>query len=244
MVSCYEGLHDGELNGCVLGGLMRNRNVLKIILVLFMCAGVIVSCVGCKQLFMDTMDAIFPPAEWHEVTDLQFYGVLEGNNNNEIAEEMFAKLFPPQIEESFREVTYSYKAVNIDVCAFEIYLEFVIEDPTEFQAYVTEIAPLEDWLSFEFDEAYLEYTYSDWYDGDYNSDRGYYDVASVGIEKVLMNPEEQRIIIVALEVRNGGGIRSDDFTRFFDRFGLDPVEYAKRPDYNEQDILNGEHLIP
>jgi hypothetical protein len=123
-------------------------------------------------------------------------------------------------------------------------LEFVIEDPTEFQAYVTEIAPSEDWLSFEYNEAYLEYTYSDWYDGDYNSDRGYYDVASVGIEKVLMNPEEQRIIIVALEVRNGGGIRSDDFTQFFHRFGIDPVEYAKRPDYNEQDILNGEHLIP
>ena len=62
--------------------------------------------------------------------------------------------------------------------------------------------------------------------------------------RVAVNPEEQRVITAALVVRYGGGIRSDDFTQFFNRFGIDPVEYAQRPDYNEQDILNGEHLIP
>ena len=76
------------------------------------------------------------------------------------------------------------------------------------------------------------------------SEGDYYNVDSAAIEKVIINHEEQRVITVALGAGNGGAMRADDFTCFFDRFHIDPVEYMKRPDYNHEDILNGEHLTP
>lgn len=182
-----------------------------------------------------------PSPEWFIVTDVESYGVIDGNNDNARAEEAFSAIFPAKIEDSFQDVTYSYKAINIDSCDFEMYLEFSLEDSETFLEYVNKIAPAEEWKPFAYDETYLEYTYSDWYDADPGLSEEYFRIGCAYIAKVLIHPNEQRVITVALGVLDGGGAKTDYFTCFFDRFNIDPLEYAERPDYNHQDILNGEY---
>lgn len=187
------------------------------------------------------LDSILFPIEWYTATDIGSYGVITGNSNNDQANELFSAIFPPQIEDCFQDVTYSYKATNIDESDFEIYLEFVIEDRNKFQEYIHRFAPIEEMVPFEYDDGYLEYTYSDWYDAESKVSEGRSSIDSAGIAKVLFHPEDQRVITVALGVRDGGGACIEDFTCFFDRFQIDPLEYVERPDYNHQDIINGEH---
>jgi len=181
------------------------------------------------------------PTEWYTVTDVESYGIIEGNNDNDRAKELFSAIFPAQNEDYFQDVTYSYKATNIDTYDFEIYLEFVVEDTDKFQKYIKEIAPAEEWTPFAYDETYLEYTYSDWYDADPSDSGEYFCIGSADIAKILIQPNEHRVITVALGVIDGGGAKTEYFTCFFDRFNIDPLEYAERPDYNHQDIANGEH---
>ena len=207
------------------------KKILKIFLI----------CCICMVLAVLFFALMFPPAEWYIVTDVESYGILEGNGYTR-ANELFSAIFPAQIEDCFQDVTYSYKeAENIDTYDFEIYLEFVLDDSDKFQEYIKKIAPAEEWRPFEYDDTYLEYTYSDWYDADPSDSREYFCIGCAEIAKVLIQPNEQRIITVALGVNDGGGARTEYFTCFFDRFNIDPIEYAERPDYNHQDILNGEH---
>ncbi len=198
-------------------------------------------CCICMVLAVLFFALMFPPAEWYIVTDVASYGIIDGNSNNDKANELFSAIFPAQIEDCFLDVTYSYKATNIDACDFEIYLEFEIEDTDKFQEYINGIAPAEEWTPFAYDESYLEYTYADWYETSFSKQYSSHHIECAGIAKVLIQPDEQRVITVALGVNDGGGASTDDFTCFFDRFNIDPLEYAERPDYNHQDILNGEH---
>lgn len=210
------------------------KKYVKVFLLCCICMGLPVLCYACHHL-------MFPPIEWYVATDIESYGIIDGNSNNDRANELFSSIFPAQIEDCFQDVIYSYKATNIDAYDFEIYLEFVIEDSDKFQEYIKEIAPAEEWLPFAYDETYLEYTYADWYDADPSDSREYFCIGCADIAKVLIQPNEQRVISVALGVLDGGGAKTEYFTCFFDRFNIDPIEYAERPDYNHQDILNGEH---
>ena len=208
------------------------KRYMKYMLLCCICMGLLVFCSGCWNW-------IFPPAEWYIVTDVESYGILDGNGYTR-ANELFSAIFPAQIEDCFQDVTYSYKeAENLDTYDFEIYLEFVLDDSDKFQEYIKKIAPAEEWRPFEYDEAYLEYTYADWYEIDLGEP--YSSIECAGIAKVLVQPNEHRVITVALGVIDGGGAEVEYFTCFFDRFNIDPIEYAERPDYNHQDILNGEH---
>ena len=202
---------------------------------------IILLCCICMALPVLFFALMFPPAEWYIVTDIASYGIIDGNGNNDRAKELFSAIFPEQIEDCFQDVTYSYKAANIDTYDFEIYLEFVMEDTDKFQEYINEIAPEEEWTPFEYDESYLAYTYSDWYEADFSEEYSNYHIQCAEIAKVLVHPNEQRVITVALGVLDGGGAKTEYFTCFFDRFNIDPIEYAERPDYNHQDIVNGEH---
>lgn len=167
--------------------------------------------------------------EWYTTTDIASYGIIKGNGNNRRAEELFAALFPAEIHESFRDVTYSYKATNVDAWDFEIYLEFVIEDESAFREYVNSIAPWDAFTPFDYDENYAEYIYADYYDTDETASGDTIGINCAEIAKVLVNTAEQRIITVALGVHDGGGASTDYFTRYFDRFAIDPMEYAERP---------------
>ena len=210
------------------------KKYVKSIFLCCICVGLLMLCSGCWSM-------IFPPPEWHIVTDIESYGIIEGSRNNDRAKEMFSAIFPAQIEDYFQDVTYSYTAVKIDTSDFEIYLEFVLEDSDKFQEYIKEIAPAGEWLPFEYDESYLEYTYADWYYANSGASGEYFCIDSAEIAKVLIQPNEQRVITDALGVHDGGGAKTEYFTCFFDRFNIDPLEYDARPDYNHQDILNGKH---
>lgn len=216
-----------------------------------MFVAIVVSCTGCNQSISDALyefyyDEIYGSffQTYFTASGVESYGIIDGNGTDVRAKELFAILFPPEIKDSFQDITYEYKAAGLDSWSFEIYLEFVLEDSAEFQEYVNGIAPSESWLPFEYDETYLEYIYSDWYDAKYHVPEDYYSIDSAEIAKILINTEEQRIITVALGVHDGGAAEAYDFTVFFDRFQIDPMEYTKRPDYNHEEILNGEHLAP
>ena len=193
-------------------------------------------CLYCGLPVLAFFCLISRPIEVYSTTDISSYGVITGMNDDELAKELFSELFPEQIDESFKDVKYSYTAENIDQWDFEIYLEFVIEDKVQFQEYVRNL-DASDMLckTFRYDENYLEYVYSDWYEIQFN--QGDNTISNTEIAKVLINPDEQRIITVALGVVDGGGAYVYDYTCFFDRFGIDPVEYTERPDYNHEDIL-------
>ena len=107
------------------------KKILKIFLI----------CCICMVLAVLFFALMFPPAEWYIVTDVASYGIFDGYGNNDRANELFSAIFPAQIEDCFQDVTYSYKATNIDTYDFEIYLEFVMEDTDKFLKYMNEIAP-------------------------------------------------------------------------------------------------------
>ena len=173
-----------------------------------------------------------------EINDITEYGVITGlNKRAEVqAKNDFERYFPREIAPAFEEVRYSYRALSIDSISYEIYLEFVIPDPDEFKAYVSPIFSKDNLESFSFDKQFIEYRpeknifhiSKELYENN-PSVKGekYYRIDSAIIEKTLINPEERRIIIVALRVSDGGATRTSELNCFFNRFHIDPVEFSK-----------------
>lgn len=79
--------------------------------------------------------------------------------------------------------------------------------------------------------------YANYYD---TGETASWDTIGIGCAKIANVPEntaEQRMITIAPGVQDGGGASTDYFTRYFDRFAIDPPEYAESPSYHPQKRL-------
>ncbi len=201
------------------------RNVM--IVALLIIGGFVAGCL-LLMAFWSTASILFSN-ETYETTDIAQYGIYTGTGHNEYVHDYIHSFFPESIEESFSDVTYSYRANSIDQYAFEAYLEFVIEDPELFAQHIAQIGDVE-WEPFAFDSRYMEYAISDELDiftSAASSDREIiYAIENAEIGKILYKPVEQRIIYVAIGVFDGGGTNTKDLWVFFDRFDIDPAEIS------------------
>ena len=165
----------------------------------------------------------------YTTNDIEKYGKFTGNYDNDFPREFTTSFFPEQIEDFFSEVTYSYRAQKNDTYAFEVYLEYVIEDADVFESFVKEKTVGLASKAFSYDASFVEYTVADVFEGtiwqeesDMSPDVSI-DYAKIG--KILCSKEEQRIIFVALGVYDGGMASSDFLTVYFNRFGIDARNY-------------------
>lgn len=163
-------------------------------------------------------------------TDVEDYGEYTGTNHDTFADEYINSFFPLKLEPYFSEVYYSYSAVNTGECAFEAYLEIIIEDPVTFDEYVSSLASESEWDVFSVDSRYKERSienelrlWSEIYPESEDTAPVYITEAS--IKKILYSQDEQRIIFVALCVCDNSAVPADVFNAFFNRFGLDAAEY-------------------
>lgn len=168
------------------------------------------------------------PAPVYETNDIANYGIIKGNYDNERPKAFVFSFFPKKIEEYFSDVTYHYKAKKGDTFAYEMYLEFVIQDMEKYNSFVSDVTGDGVCEPFYFDSSYQAYYISNYFSLGRSSvdNLPYIDNAKVGV--VLFSEEEQRIIFVALGMFDGGGARPEELNCFFDKFGIDPQEYEKR----------------
>lgn len=168
-------------------------------------------------------------------TDVSDYGHYTGTAVNKFVRNYINSFFPAQIEESFSDVRYTYKAEGGNTYDFEAYLEFSITDSDAFWHYVEDIAPESAWQTFYFDADYQIYSIENCLDilaGDVDDPESelYHPIERAKIRTVLYNAETQTFIFWALGVYDGGGVGTNFLNVFFDRFGIDPVIYEQTAD--------------
>ena len=79
---------------------------------------------------------------------------------------------------------------------------------------------------FRYDAAYQEYTVIDEFLPSSQYENGIVSIRYAKIGKILCCPEKQEVIFVALGVYDGGVARTDFLCVYFNRFQIDPKEYA------------------
>ena len=163
-------------------------------------------------------------------TDLDDYGKYTGNYDNDFPNEFITSFFPEKIEDNFSNVKYSYRARKGDTYAFEAYLEFQIDDPSEFQSFVENYAGGYS-PDFHYDPSFKEYTIADIFEptslsNESNSNETNCSIRYAKIGKILYSEETHTIIFVAIGVYDGGVVNTDFLCEYFNRFGIDPREYS------------------
>lgn len=169
------------------------------------------------------------PAPVYETNDVADYGIVKGNYNNDKPQRFISSFFPQEIEDYFSDVTYHYKAKEGDTYAYEMYLEFVIEDADQYTSFISNVIGNEVCEPFHFDSDYQAYCVANYLTLHPSSEENRplcIEDAKIGL--VLFSDEEQRIVFVALGMYDGGGANVEELGYFFNRFGIDPLEYEKR----------------
>jgi hypothetical protein len=170
----------------------------------------------------------------NDITEYGNYvGVME-----KFQDEYIHSFFPDAIYPEFIDPVYSFRSRPVDACGCEVYLEFTMENPTQFEELVRRSTAGMQKGTFYYDNAYQEYVLVDDEAGcvcdtislskntligeDGNT---YHRIDYASIAKVLVNPEEQRIIFVSIYVFDGGGTDTQLLNTYFSRFNIDPTEY-------------------
>ena len=167
--------------------------------------------------------------EQYVTTDLKDYGHYTGNYNNEWVEDFINAIFPLEISECFSDVKYSYRAEKGDTFAFEAYLEVEIKEYDVYEEVLESYIGDAKGTEFVYDSSYNEVVYYDYFEVRNESkeaDNGDYHIGEAYIGKILYCEEEQKIIFVALGVYDGGWTTTDFLNVYFQRFNIDPFEYA------------------
>lgn len=184
------------------------------------------------------------PAAVYETNNIADYGVIKGNYNNLTPGKFIFSFFPEAIAEHFSDVTYHYKAKKGDTYAYEIYLEFKIQDTQMYKTYIADIIGDNTCEQFYFDSNYQVY---------YVSNDIFLSPASIIIRDdktktnivkedkskppvieraeigaVLFSDADQSIIFFALGVYDGGGTSTGELNYFFNRFGINPWVYKNK----------------
>ena len=168
-----------------------------------------------------------------ETWDLADYGRVYGVQfeHTKAVQEDFNSIFPREITPSFEDVHYHYAASDVGI-GYEFNLEFTIPDEEQFRAYAASVAPQEAFTIFPYDEDYLEYLPCENFlsiiaEDDFTQEDLTFDwIEQACIKRVLINPAEQRFVIVLMQVRPvicSSKLRLD---YFLDRFNIDPKQFA------------------
>lgn len=170
----------------------------------------------------------FSVPKQYMTNSVEDYGKYIGNYDNKSVQEFISSFFPEEIENSFSNVTYSYRAQKNDTYAFEAYLAFTIKDSNEYSSFVEKHTIGMNQSEFRYDGMYQEFTLVDEFlpSSQKNSKTGI-NIRYAKIGKILCCLENQEIIFVALGVYDGGVAKTDFLTVYFDRFKIDPWEYAE-----------------
>lgn len=165
------------------------------------------------------------------------YRKVKGTVNKGEVEELL-DFFPYKIQDNFKDVSYSFKAEKCGVYSFEAYLEFTIDDKEAYHKFVKSSVKWRIGQPFSYDPQYTEYIVSDVIQPDFSTEalennkpvyQGNvkdFDIRYCDVRKILCNDEEQRVIFVAICVDNKGFTNTDFYCTFFDRFNINPREYA------------------
>jgi hypothetical protein len=162
-------------------------------------------------------------AKWGEVyetNDVADYGNITGNYDNESPQAFIFSFFPETMDESFSQVNYHYKAIYGGAYAYEAWLEFVIDDHTEFEAYVENLLGGKRLLPFPFDERYMVYDFE--------------EASHKGI--VLVSKQAQHLIFVAYGI-HGDHATLYDLSYYLDQFNIGPI--AKKE--NQTQVKQGSY---
>lgn len=178
------------------------------------------------------------PVEYVETTDIADYANYPKVDKTDFEHQFIHSFFPEAIDDSFCDVIFSYKSENLDTYGFEAYLEFRIEDPAEFNQFISTLADEDRWKPFAFDSSFKECSIENILDLDtddpYDPESLYeYQIVQAKIRKILYSSENQRIIFVAIGVYDGGGVGTNYLNVFFDRFDIDPVAYEQTADTSD-----------
>lgn len=106
-------------------------------------------------------------------------------------------------------------------------------------AYISRTIPDGETQVFSYDPDYLAYYIANDLHPVENtarnddSNKPYINIHCADIRTILFSEKEQKVIYVAVGVFDGGLADTRFLTVFFDRFDIDPLEYAKRasPEY-------------
>lgn len=146
------------------------------------------------------LSGCLPKPSITEYSDISDYGVTKGTGSlksNYQAKKEFQSFFPAEINPSFENVKYHYKAIDHFTFAFEASLEFKISNPELFSEYIATIALLGEFKVFPYDEAYLEYLpvknclylcEPDPKNAEEGEGTEYYCIETARIERILINP--------------------------------------------------------
>ena len=181
----------------------------------------------CVVLLLDCM--LLAPFTVYETNDIADYGAITGNYDNDAPKAFVFSFFPAQIDEDFENAVYHYKAIKGDTYAYEVYLEFTIEEKEQYDAFIDAVVDKDTCTTFEYAPDYQEYIVSNyfWLEPDPPMDSPpYIEDAEVG--RVLFSDSEQKIIFFALGMYDGGGVNTDQLGYFFNKFNIDPVDFEKQ----------------
>lgn len=167
----------------------------------------------------------------YETNSINDFGRYIGNYNNEVPADFINSFFPYEISDNFSFVEYHYKAKKLDTYSYEAYLDFCIEDTESFFEYVENyVSILGDPTVFPYDNAFEEYNISNVYSIASNKEitgEESHRILTAQVGKILVSYANQRIIYVAIGNYDGGGTDTDELSHFFEKFNIDPIEYAK-----------------
>lgn len=214
------------------------KKILKVLaIVIAFVIGVMLLLIAVVGLFIliDYLDSGGYPYHY-ETCSLEDYGVYQGKSE-EYMSDYINRFFPEKILDDYQDVRFVFRSANIDTYSFEAYLEFTFDSADAFNAHVLDATEGMIPGTFAFDEDFQEYVV-------YNSDTGYihdhiqlnreyleedgtvsYQIGSARIAKILVNPDENRVIYIALALHDGGGTDTSFLRSYFERFDIDPKEY-------------------
>ena len=181
-------------------------------------------------LFFFELSTFLFSSKQYITTELSDYGKYTGNYDNEFPQEFITSFFPNTIENRFSDIKFEYRAQKKDTYAFEAYLEFRIEDPAEFQAFIDEHVG-KNVSDFFYDANFKEYVIADELglivlDLETSKADGFYHIQHAKIGKILYSEKTQQIIYIALGVYDGGVVTTDFLCNYFDRFDIEPYHYT------------------
>ena len=179
----------------------------------------------------------------YETTKISDYGKITGNFDNDAPTMFVHSFFPEDIEESFSNIVYHYKAKKGDTYAYECYLEFVIEDSDAYADFVETFIDRRLSTPFVYDSSFQEKTISNVLDlQPPRACEAVYAIGTAEIGKILFSDEQQRLIFVAIGMYDGGGANTIELGHFFSRFQIDPWEYMQNayatPYYQDLNVPN------
>ena len=169
-----------------------------------------------------------------------YRGVLE-----QYQAEYMGRFFPESLAPEFQDVQYHFSSRTVDTYGFEAYLEFTFSDADAMEAYLNRHTAGMTRGTFYFDEAFQEYVLTN-ADTGYQYDhitlnptphtdadgQTYYYINHADIAKILVNPQQMRVIYVVIAVFDGGGTDTSLLNTFFTRFRIDPMAYEQYTNQN------------